>query len=99
MEEHIPWMKFQSLHRPYLRTNRAKYLVPMKWHVTVFPSPLLQVRGLERVIRGHVDGREDVVVAVVGAVQEEERHQDEDDHKDHHPVALLPLQCTECGLT
>ena len=42
-------------------------------------------------MEGSVDG----TVAIVGAVQEEERHQDEDGQEDHHPVALWSLQCKQ----
>lgn len=74
----------------------VKYLVPIKWHITIFPSPLLQVRGLETVVCSHMEGSvDDGTVAIVGAVQEEECHQDEDGQEDHHPVALWSLQCKQ----
>lgn len=68
-----------------------EYLVPINWHVTFFPSPLLQVCDPECVTRVHVERSVDGITGVVGAVQNE-CHQDEDGHKDHHPVALLSLQ-------
>lgn len=41
-----------------------------------------------------MDGNIGLTAAVVGAIQEEQGHQDEDDHKDYHPVTLLYLQNT-----
>lgn len=38
-------------------------------------------------MEGSIDG----LVDVVGAVQDEERHQDDDGSEDHHPMALLSL--------
>ncbi|KAG7238590.1 hypothetical protein INR49_030664 [Caranx melampygus] len=52
----------------------------------------VQVCDLQRMIRGHVKRSVDGIVHVIGAVQEEECHQDEDGQEDHHPVALLALQ-------
>ena len=40
----------------------------------------------------HMEGSVGGVVAVVGAVEDEDCHQDEEGYEDHHPVALLPLQ-------
>lgn len=34
-------------------------------------------------------------IDIVGAVEDEESHQDEDGYKDRHPVALLPLQSNQ----
>lgn len=73
----------------------VKYLVPVKWHITVFPSPLLQVCGLESVTCCHMHGSVDGIVDIIGAVQDKECHQDEDGCKDHHPGALLALQCKQ----
>lgn len=42
---------------------------------------------------GHVKGDVDAIIAVVGAIEDEECGQDEDGKEDHHPVALLTLQC------
>lgn len=69
-----------------------KYLVPVNRHISFSPSPLLQICGPERVICGHMEGSIDFFVDVVGAIQDEECHENEDGRQDHHPVALLSLQ-------
>jgi len=69
------------------------YFVPVKWHVAVFPGPCLEVGRLDGFVYCHVERRVDAFVDIVGAVEDEECHQDEDGCKDHQPVALLTLQC------
>lgn len=71
-----------------------RYLVPMNWHVTTFPRPLLQVCGPGWVIYGHVEVGIDFLDDIVGATEDEESHEDKGGHQDHHPVALLALSFT-----
>lgn len=79
-------------HSTHSQRVTLQYLVAIKRHITVFASPLLQVCDLQRMIRGHVKRSVNGIVHVIGAVEEEECHQDEDGQEDHHPVALLALQ-------
>lgn len=72
-----------------------KYLVPINWHISFSPRPLLQICGLERMICSHMERSVDVIHDIIGAIQDEECHEDEDGHQDHHPVALLSLQCEQ----
>lgn len=37
----------------------------------------------------------DLIDDIVGAIEDEECHEDEDGHHDHQPVALLSLQCEQ----
>lgn len=73
-------------------TTANNYLVPINWHITVFPCPLLQICDLDSVTCIHMERSVGGIIGIVGAIQNEECHQDEDGHKDHHPVALLSLQ-------
>lgn len=84
----------QSLWKLWLHTDTIadEYLVPINWHITVFPSPLLQVGDPTSVTCIHMKRSEGGISGVVGAIQNEECHQDDDGHKDHHRVALLSLQ-------
>lgn len=78
-------------HQSAVMTQQGHVLVPMNCNVAVFPSPLLQVCGLDGVIGRHVEGSVDGLVHIVGAEQDDERHQDEDGAENRHPVALMSL--------
>lgn len=78
-------------HQCAVMTAQGHALVPNNGHITVFPEPLLQVGGLDGVVDRHVEGRVGSFIDIVGAVEDEESHQEEDGHKDGQPVALLPL--------
>lgn len=80
-------------HQCTLMTVHGHTFVPINWHIAVFSCPFPQVCGLGGMIGSHMERSVDSINAavIVGAVQDEERHQDEDGSKDHHPVALLSL--------
>lgn len=75
-----------------LSQSLSKYLVPVNRHITFSPGPLLQICGPDRVICGHVKRSVHFIDDIVGAVQDEECHEDEEGRQDHHPVAMLSLQ-------
>lgn len=72
-------------------TVQVHSLVPIKWYISISPGPFLEVCSLDGVICCHMEGSIGGLVDVVGPVQDEECHQDDDGGEDHHPMALLSL--------